>query len=321
MALFRSTAKPSTQNLAYLIPADLQDAMTALDEALDGRARVDAAIAKNTLARQAASETRIAAEAEATRIETELALEIDDAKIIALEGRVESARKSAQDAITVFDRADRLQGAFFARAPDADAQIAAAKQTFQTALSLYSRAASEALAIEAREAVQTLVAVLRRGHAVAATIGTLSRHNGFLGSTVIHSPAPGGQALVENGHAEALDGARTNLAATWRDDPAAVSLADLMGPLNVIQKRVAYHVKFAPPPPPAKPYEVSPANRTAGAHNAAIDAREGPWSPTKGTFTPQVHRFGGSRPGNAAGVEINAVAGIADETTKSSDAA
>jgi hypothetical protein len=318
MAIFRSTAKPSTQNLAYLIPADLQDVMTALEEALDGRTRVDAAVAKNAAARQAASETRIAAEAEATRIETELALEIDDAKIIALEGRVESARQSALAATAVFDRADRVQGNLYALAPDSDAQIAAATQKFQAAVAAYGCRVNEALAVETQEAVQHLVAVLKRGHAIADRLRTIDRNSGFL-ATEIPSPDHTQQAIVGNGRAALADGTRIDLAATWSDDPAAAALADIIKPLADLRQRAAGHRAFSPPPPPAAPY-VAQNHRTA-EEIAAERAADAAWKPPASTWVGHVHRFDGSRPGNARGVELNVVAGIADEALKPSDAA
>jgi hypothetical protein len=275
---------------------------------------------KNADARKAASVVCDAAEATASRLHTDLALEIDEAKIIALESAVERARKEAHEAAVAFDRADRLQGALYARAPDADAQIAAARQVFQTALSLYSRAMSEALAIEAHEAVQNLVAVLKRGHAVAASIGSLARHDGFLGSTVIPSPTPGAQALIGNGHAETLDGSRIDLAAASQTDPSAKALADVMRPLADLRQRVARHTAFAPSPPPAKPYVAQ--NRRTAEEIAAERAADAAWKRPASTWNGHVHRPSyGSRPGDARGIELNIVAGIADEAMKPSDAA
>jgi hypothetical protein len=316
MAIFKTKPDP---NAVYAITPELTEAMVALQEALDARARVDATIAKNAGARKAASDVCDAAEETASRLHTDLALEIDEAKIIALESAVERAQKEAHEAAVAFDRADRLQGALYARAPAADATIAAAREKFTSALSVYSRATNEALAIEAQEAVQNLIAVIKRGHAIAAAIGSLARYDGFLGSTLIPSPAPGAQALIGNGIAETLDGSRIDLAAASQNDPSTKALADVMRPLADLRQRAAGHRAFSPPPPPAAPYVAQ--NRRAAEEIAAERAADAAWKPPASTWVGHVHRLDGSRPGNVRGVELNVVAGIADEAMKPSDAA
>jgi hypothetical protein len=315
MAIFR---KQTDTNLAYLLPPDLLDAMASLEEALEARARVDAAIGKNATARQAASEARAAAESEAERLETELALEIDNAKILTLEGRVTAARKISQDATAVFDRADRVQGNLHALAPDADAKIDAAKQMFQAAVAAYGRRANEALASEAHEAAQRIVAVLNRGHAIADCLRTIDRNSGFL-ATEIPSPNHTQQAIVGNGRAALSDGTRIDLAATWRVDPEAAVLADLMKPIADLRQRADRHTAFSPPPPPAKPYEAH--NRRTAEEIAAERAADAAWKPPASTWVGHVQRFDGNRPAAAVGVELNVVAGIADETMKPYEAA
>lgn len=272
-------------NAAYGIPPDMLEAISALTTALDARVRVDAAIAQNAASRQSASESRAAAEAEVGRLELELALEIDGAKITALERAVDEAHRTAQEAVTAFDRADRLQCALYARAPEADAQIAAGRQAFQTALGAYGRTANEALAVEARDAAQRLVGVLKRGHAMAFAVGNLSRSGGFLGDVLIPSPAPSQPPIIAAAHADAPDGSRADLAADWRTDRDAAALAEIMRPLTDLIRRLAVHVAFAPPPAPAKPYEAQ--NRRTAEEAAAERSASEAVKPPASTWAGQ----------------------------------
>ena len=291
MAFLRPKSDP---NAAFSLTPDVREATVALVTALDVRNRVDDAIAKNANERQAAAERRAYAEAEIERLELDLALEIDGAKIIALEYSADAGRVAAQDAVKAFDRADRLQGALYARAPEADAQIANAQQVFQAAMGTYGRVTNEALAAETREAAQHLVAVLKRGHAMAFAIGNLSQSSGILSDILLPSPAPMEPPIIAGMHADAPDGSRTNLAADWRTDPSASALAEIMKPLTDLRRRLSSHRAFTPPPPPSKPYEVSPANRAAAAHSNAVDAadkaRESA-SPKPSTWTGQARSF------------------------------
>jgi hypothetical protein len=309
MAIFKSTAKPDP-NAPYALPAELIEAATALTAALDDRAVVDTAITKATTDRLAADEARKTAEAEVEKTDLELAICLDDAKIAGIERRVTSARMTAQTAMTAFDRATKRQTALYTLAPEKDRAIADARQGLQTAVGTFGREVSDALAIEAREAAQYLVRVLTRAHAIAATLGTMSQGVGFIGETTVLSPAPGQHAIIESHHADAADGTRIDLAKTWQNDPSAAALADLMQPIANLRRRVAGHIKFAPPPPATKPYEVSPTNRAAAAHSQAIEAREGPYKPPASTWNGHVHKFPSE---NRRGVELNAVAGTADQ--------
>ncbi len=307
MALFSKSPKVNPE---FAPTTEVLDAADALSAALDARMQIDAAIAKNDAARAAAGDTRQVADAEVERLEVALALCLDEEKIAAVEITLASARAASANATAVTERADRLRGNLHRAAQDADTAIAAARQAFQTAIGTFGREVSEVLAGEAREAAQHLVKVLMRSHAVASSLGTLSQGTGFLGATTIPSPAPGQQAIIGTGRADLADGTRIDLAATWRDDPSATALADLLKPLADLRRRAAQHATFVPPRPAAKPYETSPANRTAALHNAEIDAREGPWKPPAGTFNPQVSRIGDhSQPQR---VDINPAAGVAD---------
>jgi hypothetical protein len=277
MAIFKSKVDP---NAAYALPEYLLEAATALTAALDARATFDSAVAKNSTDRQAADEARMTAEAEVERADLELAMCLDDEKTAVLERKLTSARMTAQTSATAFDRTTSRQTGLYKLAPEKDAAVAAARQNFQTAVGTFGREANEALAAEAREAVQHLVRVLARGHAIAASIGSLGQAVGFLGETIVPSPAPSQSPIIGHGKADGTDGSRLDLAAEWRADPTAGALAAIMQPVADLRRRVARHSAFVPPPPAtAKPYEVSPANRSAVEHNREIEAREGPWSP------------------------------------------
>lgn len=309
MSFLKSRTNP---NASYAPPPELLEASSALIVAMDERARVDAAIATNAVDRQAAADARKHADAEVERIDLALALEFDDAKADALERALTAARMKAQTAATAAERAAKRQTALYGLAPVKDAAVAAAKQKFQTELAGYGRAVNEALAAEAQDASQHLVRVLRRGYAAAAAIGCLSQVSGFLGESTILSPAPGQQPIIGNGRADAVDGSRIDLAADWKLDPGAAALAELMEPLANLRRRAASFTPFTPPPPAAKSYEVSPANRRTAeelaAERAAADAAS---KPPASTWAGQCHHIGfANRPGHASPAEVSAVAGI-----------
>jgi hypothetical protein len=303
MALFTKSPKV---NPAYAPSTEVLDAADALSEALDGRVRIDSAISRNTDARTAAGEARQAADTEVQRIEVELALEVDEMKINALESAVTSARAASTNATAVVERAVRLQGALHTRAIEADAAIAIARQAFQTAVGAFGREISEALAIEAREAAQHLVKVLMRGHAIASSLGTLSQGVGFIGETTVPSPAPLQRSIIGAGRADLADGTRIDLAAEWRTDPTAAAVADLLQPIADLRRLAAMHSTFVPPPPAAKPYE--PQNRWTAEEIAAERAADAAWSPPKSTFTGQVHRL----EHHPQRVDLNVVGGVTD---------
>ena len=281
MALFKTPTKPAP-NAAYTIPADLQEASAALVTALDARSRVDTAVARNSAERQASNGLRTAAEAEVDRLELALALAlaIEGAETTSMEHAADSARTAAQDATTALDRATRLQGALYARAPLADAEITTAQATFQAALGGFGRITTLAFAAEVHAATQPLIAVLLRGHALAAAIGSLSPQAGVLADILVPSPAPSEPPIITGAH---IDGA--DLAVAWRSDPSASALAEIMAPLTDLRRRIAGHLAFVQPPAPAKPYvvqnqNVAEYNQGAEARDAARDAaapKPAPW--------------------------------------------
>jgi hypothetical protein len=300
-------------NVAFFLTQQIRDAAAALTAALDARIRIDTVIARNVTERQAAGEARATAEAQAGRLETELALELDDEKIRALEAGAEAAGAALQEAVIAFARTERLRGTLYARASQADAEIAAARQAFQFELGIYAATADDALAAEAREAAQKLVVVLRRGHAVAAALASLGQPNGFLDDVMIRSPAHLQLPIIDGNLAELPDGSHSNLAADWRTDPGASELAEIMKPLGDLRRRVARHSAFVPPPLQDKPYLPREENRLAIDYNKGIEEREAaapkpkPWLARSWT----IERGGKASPA-AAGGEINAVHGIAD---------
>lgn len=301
-------------NARYAPPQDMLEVAAALTAALDERERVDAAIATNAADRKAADEARKHAEAEVERVDLELALEFDITKTEALERQLTAARMRAQSAATAFERATKRQNALYGLAPEKDAAVAVAKENFHTHLALHGRTVNEALADEIRHAAQQLVQVLRRGHAVAVSLGTLSQVRGLLDETMIPSPAPGQQPIIANGKADAADGTRIDLAAEWRADPAAADLAKTMEPLTNLRRRAASFKPFTPPPPCQKPYEVSPANRRTAEELAAERAAAEAWKPPASTWTPHsnVPRSGVT---NAGANEISSIAGTANAAT------
>ena len=286
-----SFLKPKNDpNAAFSLTNDVREAAAALVTTLDARNRVDEAIAKNANERQAANEARAHAEAEVARLELDVALEIDGAKITALEYAADAGRSAAQNAAKVFERADRLQGALYARAPEADAQIANAQQAFQAAMGNYGRLANEALANEAREAAQHLVAVLKRGHAMAFAIGNLSQSDGILGDVLIPNPAPMQPPIIAGARVDDGDGSHSDLSADWRTDPSASALAAIMKPLTDLRRRLASHRAFAPPPPPAKPYVAQNRPRTDAEREAERLENEAA-KPTPSTWAGTARRF------------------------------
>ena len=267
MALFQKPSTKPAVNASFAPTPDVLEASAALVTALEARGRVDAAITKNAAERHASNETRAHAEADVERIELALALAEDGAKITELEHAAGVARIAAQAAATAVDRADRLQGALHSRAPLADAEITTAQATFQAALGGFGRITTLAFAAEVHAATQPLIAVLLRGHALAAAIGSLSPQAGVLADILVPSPAPSEPPIITGAH---IDGA--DLAVAWRSDPSASALAEIMAPLTDLRRRVAGHRAFVQPPAPSKPYVVQ--NQNVAEYNAAAEARD-----------------------------------------------
>jgi hypothetical protein len=253
------------------------------------------------------------------RLDADRVLEIDDAKITALEGAIAAARKTAHEAAVAHERADRRQGALHARAQEADAAIAAARQALQAELASFGVAVNRGAADEARAAAQHLVAALSRGHALADAIGSLPTHSGFLGETKIPSPAPMQQPLIAGSRVEIQDGSHEDLLVTWRAEPSAAALASTLRPVAELRRRVAGHRAFAPPPPPAKPYVVQ--NRRApeeiAAERAALESAAKPPRSTWVGRSWNTDQTRGARTAQAVGAEFNAVAGVDDSALES----
>jgi len=273
---------------AFAIPPSLTAAATALETALTEADKIKAVAQQKATDAASAEAAHIAASAALTDAEVAIALAEADGEADELIGgkhsRVGSdsddletaaatARAAQATALAAISRAEMIKAALTKRAVDADAAVIEARTAYTAEMAAFSNIAQHALRGELEKAAATLAPVLAKAHALASMRVMQFQHPIF--ESVIHNAEHGVPAILQNSKIATPDGGLLDLAADWREFPAAASLGGSVQHLCDLARRAQSHTAFKPPTAKTEaPYEVDPRNRWAAEQNRIAEEAE-----------------------------------------------
>ena len=274
---------------AYAVPPSLTAAATALETALTEADNIKSAASRNATDAASAEAAHTAANEALTDAEVNQAIAWGageaDAIITGqqpqagsraaddLENAAATARAAQTTALAAISRAERIKAALADRAFAADKAVIETRTAYTAEMAAFSNVAQHALRIELEAAAAALAPVLAKAHALASMRMIQFQHPLF--ESLIASPEYGLPAVLQNSKIATPGGGLLDLAADWREFPAAASLGGSVRHLYDLARRAQSHTEFKPPTAKTEaPYEVDPRNRWAVEQNRIAEDTE-----------------------------------------------
>lgn len=242
----KTSKNPQATNASILdtltIPARVLEAIAAADTALAAGPKISEAIAKNIEAMESAkAQFEQAADAQA-HAEASLCLVDDPAEAQRIDDEAVAAGVLAEEKRRALERLQRVGNALKEKATTIDLDIRIAREWLQSETAAMRDEAVRAITQEIADAVQPLLAILRKAHALQRTLP--HRDLGLaLAEMRLASPL-GFQTPFLDGDRFILEGVAQSLATTWRDDPAACAIHEALKAIPEASQRLGKHVPY-----------------------------------------------------------------------------
>lgn len=224
------------------IPSQVLDSIAAADAALAAGPKISEAIAKNATAMEIAkAEFEQAADAQA-HAEAMICL-IDDAGDKRVEDEAIAAGVVADEKRRTLDRLQRVGNALKEKATTIDLDVRLAREWLNSETGAMREEAVRAITNEIADAAQPLLAVLAKGYAL---MRTLPHRELGMALAEVRIPNPlDFQTPFLDGDRLILDGVAKSLAATWRDDLAALAIYEALKAIPEAQQRLGRNTPYS----------------------------------------------------------------------------